>query len=392
MKINLKLCIISIVLIHTAGALPEPVLQPGEITAQPSELSPVKGLKLTEKSYPVTNGSTSAEPLGVWVAARLLGQNVAWAKNTMEGEGHLLPVEAIPESRNELYFTSSHSPRLMEYDLKNKTLVAIKKGIDNDLYEGIKHDGTHSAYKKLIKGETDLIYECRRPSPDEIKFMKEHNVELQITPIALDGFVFLRQKDNPVTSLTAEQVRDIYTPAEDKTGAIIDNWKKVGGPNTEINAYTRNRNSGSQETMKTLVMKNKELIGGRGMITMGMAGPYNKMFRDKKGIGFTFFYYQRHMAPMQIGFFLGRIPSTSTRIGEQKQESPIQIFAINGVEPTRETIADGSYQWRTKVYAVTRKNIDQDHPAARLREWLLTDEGQAVIAETGYVPFETESN
>ncbi len=45
-----------------------------------------------------------------------------------------------------------------------------------------------------------------------------------------------------------------------------------------------------------------------------------------------------------------------------------------------------AYPWVTKVYVVTRKDLKEDHPAAKLRDWLLTPEGQTVIGETGYVP------
>lgn len=62
------------------------------------------------------------------------------------------------------------------------------------------------------------------------------------------------------------------------------------------------------------------------------------------------------------------------------------MFAVNGIRPTRTTIADGTYPLVTRVYVVTRKGIDRTSAAAKLRAWLLSPEGQAVVAETGYVP------
>ncbi len=220
--------------------------------------------------------------------------------------------------------------------------------------------------------------------------MEEHGVELEITPIALDAFVFLRHKDSPVTELTAGQVRDIYTQAEDGDSGRIDNWEQVGGPDADINAYTRNPNSGSQETLKTLVMKDRELIPGQDMRALSMVGPFDRIYRDQKGIGFTFFYYQVHMAPLLTT--AGHRPpgDTETETDDSEPESTVEMFAIDGVQPTRETIADGSYPWVTKVYVVTRSDLDAEHPAARLRDWLLTEEGQGVIAETGYVPVQEE--
>jgi ABC-type Fe3+ transport system substrate-binding protein len=38
------------------------------------------------------------------------------------------------------------------------------------------------------------------------------------------------------------------------------------------------------------------------------------------------------------------------------------------------------------VLVVTRTNDDPKSPAKRLRDWLLSVEGQAVVRESGYVP------
>ena len=338
-----------------AAALPEPVVQPGRVAAQPGDLPPLAGLTLDEESYPVTDGSTSAEPLGVWVAARLLGLECAWRSNVFEGQRRLLPM----------------NPGQQE--------VAAVYG------RRLRHHGTHGAYQRLIDGAADLIYECRRPSPDETKLMEERGVELEIVPIALDAFVFLRHRENPVVELTAGQVRDIYTRSEEGEGGRIDNWKQVGGPDARINAYVRNPNSGSQEKLKILVMKDREIVQGRNMMGLSMMGPYNFMHGDKNGIGFTFFYYQRCMAPLSHGMHANALKALAEVQDGKVAEPPVEMFAIDGVSPSRATIADGSYPWVTKVYVVTRKDLDRDHPAARLRAWLLTEEGRKTIAESGYV-------
>jgi phosphate transport system substrate-binding protein len=158
----------------------------------------------------------------------------------------------------------------------------------------------------------------------------------------------------------------------------VTNWSQVGGPDRKINAYTRNRNSGSQETMVSLVMKGKATIQGRQMVTMSMIGPYNRLNGDPAGIGYTFFYYQRNMAPRSRGG-LGKTP--------RKREAPgIRMLAIDGVAPGKRTIADGTYPLVTDVYCVTRGDLPADSRAARIRDWLTTPAGQAVVAASGYVP------
>ena len=260
--------------------------------------------------------------------------------------------------------------------------------IDEAFYRGIRHYGTHASYERLIRGKVDLIYECRLPSADERELMKQEGVELDFTPIALDAFVFLRHRDNPVTNLSAEQVRDIYTRGF-LNRAKTRNWKDVGGPDHKINAYVRNRNSGSQETMKNLVMQKREMVSGRSMTGVSMMGPYNLLKDDEYGVGFTFYYYQRYMAPW------GRpvtVEKPEKQSAKKIADAPVQMLAIDGVHPTRRTIAEDTYPWVTRVYVVTRMDLDGKDPAARLRDWLVSSEGQMVVGETGYVPIEPTRN
>lgn len=97
-------------------------------------------------------------------------------------------------------------------------------------------------YASLIKKEKDLIF-VSEPSDDILKQAKEANVEFDMTGIGRDGFVFIVNKDNPVNSLTIEQIQKIYT-------GEITNWNQVGGNDEEIVAFQREQNSGSQNLME----------------------------------------------------------------------------------------------------------------------------------------------
>jgi ABC-type phosphate transport system substrate-binding protein len=50
---------------------------------------------------------------------------------------------------------------------------------------------THDAYLKLIGKGIDIILVSTPPSNDELKEAKAKGIKLEITPIGLDGFVFL---------------------------------------------------------------------------------------------------------------------------------------------------------------------------------------------------------
>jgi phosphate transport system substrate-binding protein len=231
------------------------------------------------------------------------------------------------------------------------------------------HSGTHESYVSLIEHRSDLILVARAPSKDELTLAMSSSVELDVQPVALDAFVFLANKANPIVSLTLDELRSIYT------GSITD-WSALGvqGPlgdqvSTTINPYTRNPNSGSQELMEQFVMQGETMINAPDMEYFTMVGPLNAVNDDPSGIGYSVYYYAS---------FIQYAPN-------------IKMVQVEGVTPTSATIADQSYPLTAEVYVVVRTDEISDSTAVLLRDWLLTPEGQAAVAASGYVPIESVS-
>ena len=177
---------------------------------------------LTIDDYPRVDGSTSAHPLQVLIACRLLGVEYSWMPGWFDETYRIWP-----------------SP-----DEKPEIAAFIR--------DSINHSGTHTAYTNLINGIADIIIVARSASDDEIDLANNTGINLITTPIALDAFVFIANINNHVKSLTTKQIQDIYT-------GNITHWNEVGGTYTEINPYTREPNSGSQELMLDLVMKDLQM-------------------------------------------------------------------------------------------------------------------------------------
>jgi len=64
------------------------------------------------------------------------------------------------------------------------------------------------------------------------------------------------------------------------------------------------------------------------------------------------------------------------------------MIAVDGVQPSDETIADGSYPLLNEYYVVIRADEPADSPARQLRDWLLTAEGKAAMEKAGYIPLQ----
>lgn len=221
----------------------------------------------------------------------------------------------------------------------------IFNGTDFDQGSALLMNNTRSAYEEIVDGTADIVF-CAYPSEEQLKYAEDNGVELVFEPIGLEAFVFFVNENNPVDGLTTQQIRDIYS-------GKITNWAEVGGNPSPIAAISRNPGSGSQSTM--IRFMNGEEI----------APNYNLLFG--KGIAFSFRFYVENI----------------TNYGG------IKLLELDGVAPTKENIQNGTYPSSSYFYAVYR--ADNTNPNVPLLiDWILSDEGQVVVEENGYVKLSIE--
>lgn len=224
--------------------------------------------------------------------------------------------------------------------------------------------GTVAAYERLIGREADIIF-AAAPSEAQLAAAKAAGMELHLTPIGREAFVFFVNSKNPVTNLTVEQIQGIYS-------GQITNWKAVGGKSQRIRPFQRVENSGSQTALQRLMAghdlmepETEDRIAGMGGIIEEVASYRNY----KNAIGFSFRYYSTEMV----------------------QNGDIRLLALNGVDPTRETILDGSYPISSEFYAITAAPIGEPAPQERNQDmaafldWIVSEQGQEIVEKTGYV-------
>ena len=231
---------------------------------------------------------------------------------------------------------------------------------DEDIEAYIDHNTTGPAYEELILGkEGKSVIFVTEPSEEELQMAADNNVELNVTPVALDGFVFITHKDNPVDSLTVEQIQGIYS-------GEITNWAEVGGYDEEIIPYQREANSGSQTVMENMVMNGIPMLQPRTETTpMTMGGLIEHIASYKNStasIGYTFYYYVNNLY----------------------RNDNIKVLRVNDISPDNENLIDKSYPFSSGYFAVTRK--DGDPLGDKITDFLLSDEGQDIIKLAGYCP------
>ena len=229
---------------------------------------------------------------------------------------------------------------------------------DEEAEDFIIHNTTAKAYENLINKKTDIIF-ASEPSDDILNNAKNAGVEFEMVGIGKDGFVFVVNKDNKIQSLTIEQIQKIYT-------GEITNWKEVGGEDLKIVAFQREENSGSQNLMEKMVMKGLKMAEVPTELHFsnmeGLIDAVASYSNSNSSIGYSIYLYAK----------------------EQYVKDNIKFVSINGVYPTDETIADGSYPLSKIVYAIFRKDEPENSNVRKLVNYLLTPEGQEIVEKGGY--------
>ncbi len=219
-----------------------------------------------------------------------------------------------------------------------------------------QYNNTVGGYIELAKKNTDIFIGAY-PSKDQITYAEKCNTEFVYTQIGWEAFVFFVHKDNPINSLTTEQIKGIYS-------GEITNWSQVGGSDEEIIPFQRDNNSGSQ-SMMIRFMGDTLLMQAETKVIQGMGAVVEEVvdYQSRAGsIGYSFRYYLEGIV----------------------QNPEVKMIAVEGVAPTAENIRNNTYPIVTPVYAVTYENNPNPN-VARLVEWILSDEGQYIIEKNGYV-------
>ena len=280
-------------------------------------------------TYPSIDGSTVVVPMAVEFARQHLGLTDEYA-NGLVG------------------FSTTH---LAYYNLITKDGNRQSVIVSYTNRETIFLDSKHPV---------DLII-ATEPSEDELALAEQHWVTLITKPVCYDAFVFITHKDNPVDSLTLDQIRGIYS-------GQITNWKELGGEDKAIVAYQREENSGSQTAMINLVMKDNPMLPpetvkvaeGMGYLVDVVAEYQN----NATSIGYTYRYY----------------------IDNLYKNEDIKILKIDGISSDEGNLRTEAYPLTVCYYGIIRAG-DEGSSGGLFLEWMLTEEGQKCIQQAGYIPY-----
>ncbi|MFP2927933.1 phosphate ABC transporter substrate-binding protein [Pyxidicoccus sp. 3LG] len=213
--------------------------------------------------------------------------------------------------------------------------------------------GSGTGLAALQNGTTDIAMSSREMKDAEgDKLRSRYNTTGVEIPVAKDGVTFYVNEGNPVTSLTLEQLRDIYL-------GDVTNWKQVGGPDAPIVVYSRENSSGTYVFVKDHVLNGEDYTSSAQTLP-GTAAVVNAVAKEKHGIGYGGSAYAKGIKELKV------------KKGNEE------------IAPSADNIKTGKYPLSRNLYFYLRNKPSGEVKA--FIDFALSPEGQAVVTKVGYFP------
>lgn len=216
--------------------------------------------------------------------------------------------------------------------------------------------GSGTGIAALINGTTTICQSSRSMKNEERQQIQTKFGEApEEYAVAKDGVTVYVHNENPITALTVDQIRGIYTGA-------ITNWSQVGGTDRPIVVYSRENNSGTYVFFKEHILGGADFMPGAQTLP-GTSAVADAVSKDPGGIGYG-------------GYAYG---------GGIKHVSVAADSASAPVEPNEANVKSGLYPLARNLFWYTRGGP----PAPETKElidWVLSDAGQEVVKGVGYFP------
>ena len=263
------------------------------------------------------------------------------------------PEESDPPTE-EFVFTRENMPRLngstSAVPLAEAVCSVLLGESREEVADLVQFSRTTASYEALMAGEDDLLL-AGEPEQAVMERLEAGDRWL-LTPFATDALVFVVNADNPVDSLTTEQLQKIYT-------GEITNWSEVGGADGEIACIGREANSGTRDGFESITGTEDTCKLSQELTSTGAVIEAVKN------------------SPNAIGY-----ASLSAVEGKEG----IKALTVNGVACSEETVLDGSYEIQRPFVLVTKSDASLSTAAQAFFDYATSKDASELIRNAGAVP------
>lgn len=271
------------------------------------------------------------------------------------------------EEDTSIILTEDELPRVDASGIAQPLMTALIRNFtqDNNISEkSLSYSSTDEGLEKLLNDEIDVLISTY-PSDDYITRAQAKGIDLEITPIAKDGFVFYTNPTNSMDSIKVSDIQKIYN-------GQVKNWSQIGGADLNIKTFQYPENSSTQLEMISSVMKKLEMVDAPKDIfydkTYGEINDVIATYDNSEGsIGYTY-YYEANL-----------LYDTDAKV-----DGAIKILKVNDVAPSYDSIKSGEYPVQVNYYLIRNKN-NTSESLNLFTDAVLSDRGKKVIKEAGYI-------
>lgn len=218
-----------------------------------------------------------------------------------------------------------------------------------ELHPAVRFDvqnlGSDGGYSLVASGSADLGFASRDPSDLE----REKNGILEI---GASGTGVAVNANNPVSSLTKDQLRDLY-------GGKVTSWSQFRGDNVAVKLFVREPNSATRLSFDSFIFGNPNAAAVYPPETV------TAFSNDEMILG--------------VRSFAGGAGMVTVK-AEVLKAPGVKLLALDGVAATPENVRNGSYRFRRAVFLTYPKDLAKAKPSVRaFVDFVRSPDGQKVL-------------
>ena len=216
--------------------------------------------------------------------------------------------------------------------------------------------GSSTGFKGLMTGDAQVWASSRPVKSKEISQAKS---KVDLTShvnehiLAIDGLAIVVNKKNHIGELSKTQLGAIYS-------GQIKNWSELGGENRDIKLYARDKNSGTWDSFKNMVLAKNYMLHESAQRFESSEELVEHVVNDIAGIGFV-----------GMGF-----------VGESKLLA-ISDGPAQGFKPSQLTLATEDYPLSRRLFLYS--NAKHNSYADEFINYAEGIYGQEIVMEQGFV-------
>ncbi|HKZ83862.1 MAG TPA: phosphate ABC transporter substrate-binding protein [Anaerolineae bacterium] len=235
------------------------------------------------------------------------------------------------------------------------------QGIYPDVRISVTGGGSGTGIASLINGTADIANASRAMKAEERAEAESNGIQPVEIPVARDAIAVIVHPDNPVESLTLQQISDIYS-------GKITNWKEAGGEDRPIVLLSRETNSGThvyflEEVVRLGDSQNKTLFSPDTLLLPSSEGITAEVRQNLNAIGYD-----------GLGYVTPDVKTVAVAAGP----------GAPYVKPSIESVNAGQYPIARPLFMYT--NGEPDGAIKEFIDWILGPDGQMIVAGLGFVP------